>query len=85
MLSLKEANKTNHSFQEKQILSLREIENWYLSGVKNSLNIGLEYERLSLDKTTFKNAQYDKRRYYRAVCFSLHRSNKKDVRYHCLA
>lgn len=44
--------------QEKNVLTISQIEKFYSGSNKNL--IGLEYERLSLDKKTYKNAQYDK-------------------------
>ncbi len=41
-------------------LSISEIEKFYLKGCTNELKIGLEYERLSLDKNTLLNAPYEK-------------------------
>ena len=40
-------------------LDIKEIEKFY-SGNKNEILVGLEYERLSLDKNTLKNASYEK-------------------------
>ena len=41
-------------------LTLNEIEKFYLSNFTSDLKIGLEYERLSLDKNTLYNAPYEK-------------------------
>lgn len=51
-------NLTRDKKQEKSVLSISQIEKFYSGNNKNL--IGLEYERLSLDKKTYKNAQYDK-------------------------
>lgn len=41
-------------------LNFLDIENFYCAKANNELLIGLEYERLSLDKKTLKNATYSK-------------------------
>ena len=41
-------------------LTVSEIEKFYLQGASSEIKIGLEYERLSLDKNTLESAQYDK-------------------------
>lgn len=56
MLNLLEKNETKKSPSK---LTFKEIEKFYC-GNKNDFLIGLEYERLSLDKNTFKNAQHEK-------------------------
>ena len=58
MLNLKEANNTIKNVEFNHVLTIKEIENWYLSAAKNDLNLGVEYERLSLDVETYKNASY---------------------------
>lgn len=40
-------------------LSISQIEKFYLADMKTNLKIGLEYERLSLDKNTLLNANYE--------------------------
>ena len=49
--------KENKNIQNK--LAFEEILKFYSNDKKDFL-IGLEYERLSLDKNTFKNAEYEK-------------------------
>ena len=56
MLNLLEKNKTEKSPSK---LTFKEIEKFYCGNKKDFL-IGLEYERLSLDKNTLKNASYEK-------------------------
>ena len=41
-------------------LTFDKIKEYYLSSSKNDLKFGLEYERLSLDKNSFKNAPYER-------------------------
>jgi len=41
-------------------ISINEIEKFYLKKDSKLMRFGLEYERLSLDKKTLKNASYDK-------------------------
>ncbi len=54
-------NKQENTIKEnKKPLSISEIEKFYLKGATTDLKIGLEYERLSLDKNTYLNASYDK-------------------------
>ncbi|MBQ7287210.1 MAG: hypothetical protein IJW73_05555 [Candidatus Gastranaerophilales bacterium] len=60
MQNIKEVTKTKLNIEISHSLTIKEIENWYLSGIKNDLRIGLEYERLSLDIDGLKNAQYEK-------------------------
>ena len=50
-------NKT-HLFKKK--LSISDIEKFYLNSMTCELKIGLEYERLSLDKNTLKTADYER-------------------------
>lgn len=57
MLNLLDKKQENKSLKQKK-LKISDIEKYYLSNQNNSL-IGLEYERLSLDKNTFKNASYE--------------------------
>ena len=49
---------TNKKFQKK--LKISDIEKFYLNSIKTSSMFGLEYERLSIDKNTFKSAEYSK-------------------------
>jgi len=43
----------------KTPLLISDIEKFYLSNMTSELKIGLEYERLSLDKNTYKTASYN--------------------------
>ena len=62
MLKLKDNTKAEYksvlpeTFKNK--LNISDIEKLYLSKMSNKNLIGLEYERLSLDKNTLKNAKY---------------------------
>ena len=56
MLNLLEKNERKN---KQACLTFEEIQKFY-SGNKNDFLIGLEYERLSLDKNTYKNASYEK-------------------------
>ena len=53
--------KTNNLFDffKKKKLNIKEIEKLYLN-TNSTQKIGLEYERLSLDKNTLENASYEK-------------------------
>ena len=54
----KNKTKTSIDIKEKNILKLNDIVKFYQNN--NTIEkFGLEYERLSLDKKTFKNASYD--------------------------
>lgn len=44
--------------QNNKKLNFKDIESFYLNKKHNDSLLGLEYERLSLDRTTFKNASY---------------------------
>ena len=57
MLNLLEKKQEKNLSKQKK-LKISDIEKYYLSNHNNSL-IGLEYERLSLDKNTYKNASYE--------------------------
>ena len=41
-------------------LSISDIEKFYLKNITDKLKIGLEYERLSLDKNTYETADYER-------------------------
>ncbi len=50
----------NTSFNSDRKLTKREIKSFYLKKKNKDFLIGLEYERISLDKNTLKTASYDK-------------------------
>lgn len=63
MLNIQEKIINNENINKhlnKLPLKFSEIEKFYFPKNKNELLIGLEYERLSLDKKTLKNAPYSK-------------------------
>ena len=60
MQKILQANKEKKQTKNYKKLKLEDIEKFYISGFKNSYQIGLEYERISLDKNTLKTASYDK-------------------------
>ena len=45
---------------QKKRLTVSDIEQFYLSNMTSNLKIGLEYERLSIDKNTLESADYEK-------------------------
>lgn len=57
---LTEEKNTQSVSSNKTNLSIEKIEEFYLNKKDKTMRFGLEYERLSLDKNTFKNASYDK-------------------------
>ena len=62
MLKLKNNKKANYGIDVQALyrnkLNISDIEKFYLSKMSSKNLIGLEYERLSLDKNTLKNAKY---------------------------
>ncbi|MBR2069474.1 MAG: hypothetical protein IJ877_06920 [Candidatus Gastranaerophilales bacterium] len=58
-LLIKETGKTNIKIAKKP-LSTDDIEKFYLQGSKTDTKVGLEYERISLDKKTLNSASYEK-------------------------
>ena len=58
-LLIKKENNVSKDFFKKP-LSISDIEKFYLKGATNELKIGLEYERLSIDKNTFESADYER-------------------------
>ncbi len=61
MQSLAEKNNINLKASSRtKPLSISDIEKFYLKNTTQDLKIGLEYERLSLDKYTLKTADYER-------------------------
>ena len=51
---------TNKPQKHIKKLSVSDIEKFYLKDISQELKIGLEYERLSIDKNTYESVEYER-------------------------